>query len=181
LIPPPAVSGFTPTSGPAGTSVTISGTNFTGATAVRFNGASAPFTVSSATAIQATVPAGATNGPVSVTTAAGTAASGSTFTVAAAPPPPTILWSADHEEGNMSDWYTPSGGGEFNSGSGVSSASTDVAHSGRYSAKATISTPPSPSAVRLFRWAESRVQKEAYLHAELVDRLPVEISRLEHY
>jgi hypothetical protein len=81
------------------------------------------------------------------------------------PPLPTILWSADHEEGNMSDWYTPSGGGEFNSGGGVSAASTDVAHTGRYSAKATISTPPSPSAVRLFRWAESRANPEAYYSA----------------
>ena len=59
---PPTISGFTPTSGPVGTSVTISGTNFTGATAVRFNGTSAGFTVSSATAIAATVPAGATTG-----------------------------------------------------------------------------------------------------------------------
>lgn len=65
----------------------------------------------------------------------------------------------------MSDWYTPSGGGEFNSGSAVSGASTDVAHSGRYSAKATISTPPSPSAVRLFRWAESRANPAAYYSA----------------
>jgi hypothetical protein len=80
----------------------------------------------------------------------------------AAAPPSSILWSADHEEGNMSDWYTPSGGGEFNSGNAVSAASTDFAHSGRYSAKATISTPPSPSAVRLFRWAESRVNQAAY-------------------
>jgi hypothetical protein len=79
--------------------------------------------------------------------------------------PNTILWFADHEEGNLSDWYTPSGGGEFNSGSGVSTASTDFAHGGLYSAKATISTPPSPSAVRLFRWAESRVNPEAYYSA----------------
>src|SRR5439155_6740401 len=65
---PPTITGFTPTTGPAGTSVTISGTNFTGATAVRFNGVSATFTVSSATVIQATVPAGATTGPLKVTT-----------------------------------------------------------------------------------------------------------------
>jgi hypothetical protein len=49
----------------------------------------------------------------------------------------------------------------------VSSASTDVAHSGRYSAKATIATPPSPSAVRLFRWTESRANPEAYYSAWL--------------
>src|SRR5213594_3434921 len=84
---PPTITGFTPTSGPIGTSVTISGTNFTGATAVRFNGVSASFTVSSATAIQATVPAGATTGPLKVTTPGGTATSASSFTVRI---PPTI-------------------------------------------------------------------------------------------
>ena len=85
-----------------------------------------------------------------------------TFTTLA---PATILWAGDHEEGNMSDWYIGSGGGEFNSGSAVSAASTDVAHTGRYSAKGTISTPPSPSAVRLFRWAESRVNPQLYYGA----------------
>src|SRR6266851_940226 len=53
----PTITGFSPTSGPVGTNVTINGTNFTGATAVMFNGVSASFIVSSATAIQATVPA----------------------------------------------------------------------------------------------------------------------------
>src|SRR6266403_2094669 len=42
---PPTITSFTPSSGPVGTSVTISGTNFTGATAVLFNGTSASFTV----------------------------------------------------------------------------------------------------------------------------------------
>ena len=80
---PPTIMSFTPASGPVGTSVTISGTNFTGATAVTFNAVSASFTVTSATAIQATVPAGATTGPLSVTTPGGTATSTSTsvFTV----------------------------------------------------------------------------------------------------
>jgi hypothetical protein len=78
---PPTISGFTPTSGPVGTSVSISGTNFTGATAVAFNGTGASFSVTSTTAIQATVPAGATSGTISVTTPGGTATSSGAFTV----------------------------------------------------------------------------------------------------
>ncbi|PYS03977.1 MAG: hypothetical protein DMG16_04080, partial [Acidobacteria bacterium] len=86
-INPPTITSFAPASGSAGTNVTISGTNLTGATAVQFNGVSANFTVNSATAIQATVPANATSGPISVTTPAGMAISGSSFTVIN---PPTI-------------------------------------------------------------------------------------------
>src|SRR5205814_2278953 len=83
----PTIASFTPTSGPAGTTVTISGTNFTGATAVSFNGTSAAsFTVNSATTIQATVPAGATSGPLRVTTPGGTGTSASNFTVSASGP-----------------------------------------------------------------------------------------------
>src|SRR5207237_6062943 len=77
----------TPASGPAGTSVTISGTNFTGATVVAFSGASASFTINSAASIQATVPTGATTGTISVTTPGGTASSAGSFTVIN---PPTI-------------------------------------------------------------------------------------------
>jgi len=87
VVPPPAITGFAPASGPVGTSVTISGTNFTGATSVTFNSVSASFTVTSATSIRATVSAGATTGPMSVTTAGGTATSSSAFTVVS---PPTI-------------------------------------------------------------------------------------------
>src|SRR5207244_707891 len=77
----PTITSFTPTSGPVGTRVTISGTNFTGATTVTFNGVSASFTVTSATTIQATVPTGATTGPLSVTTPGGTGTSANVFTV----------------------------------------------------------------------------------------------------
>jgi IPT/TIG domain-containing protein/List-Bact-rpt repeat protein len=83
VVSPPTITDFSPTSGPVGTSVTISGTNFTGATAVTFNGVSATFSVSSDRVIQATVPAGATTGPLSVTTPGGTATSANNFTVTA--------------------------------------------------------------------------------------------------
>jgi hypothetical protein len=86
--PPPTISSFTPTSGPVGASVDIQGTNLTGATSVKFNGAADPsFVVDSSTDITAHVPTGATSGPISVTTPGGTAAGSSSFTVL---PPPTI-------------------------------------------------------------------------------------------
>ena len=84
--PAPTVTGFTPTSGPVGTSVTINGTNFTGATNVKFNTTNQPaFTVVSATQITAAVPAGATTGKISVTTPGGTGQSATNFTVIGAP------------------------------------------------------------------------------------------------
>lgn len=71
-----------------------------------------------------------------------------------------VLWSADQETGDLSQWYIAAGGGEFDSGAGTSSASQDVARSGRYAAKLTIQTP-GVSAVRLFRWQESHAHPEA--------------------
>lgn len=82
VVPPPTVTSFAPKTGKAGTSVTITGTAFTGATDVEFNGtAASDFTVSSPTEIIATVPVGATTGPVSVTTSGGTTLSSSDFVV----------------------------------------------------------------------------------------------------
>jgi hypothetical protein len=77
----PAISSFSPTSGAPGTSVTITGTNFTNASTVAFNGTIASFTVGSATSITAIVPIGATNGKISVTTPGGTATSKQNFRV----------------------------------------------------------------------------------------------------
>jgi hypothetical protein len=65
-----------------------------------------------------------------------------------------ILWSASHETGDMSQWYSNSGGTESNSGAATSVASPDVAHTGSFSAKCTITSPPT-AGVRLFRWRES--------------------------
>ena len=83
--PAPTITNFAPLSGPVGTSVTITGTNLTGATTVKFNGVSAAFTPISSTQLSATVPAGATTGPISVTTPGGTAAGATSFSV-----PPTV-------------------------------------------------------------------------------------------
>ncbi|MBX3747502.1 MAG: S8 family serine peptidase [Verrucomicrobiae bacterium] len=82
---PPTITGFAPASGNVGASVTLTGTKFTDATAVTFNGVSAPFTVQSASQITAVVPAAALTGPIRVTTPGGTATSAQTFEVTAGP------------------------------------------------------------------------------------------------
>jgi len=77
----PGISGFTPASGPNGTSVVISGTNFSGITNVQFDGMTAPFTNNSATLITAIVPPGATNGLFTVFSTNGIATSSNNFVV----------------------------------------------------------------------------------------------------
>jgi hypothetical protein len=79
----PSLTGFTPASGPAGTQVSIAGTGLGGASAVAFNGTAATFTVQSDSQIRASVPAGATTGPISVATPLGTGTSLEPFTVSA--------------------------------------------------------------------------------------------------
>ena len=78
---PPTITGLVPALGPVGATVTLTGTNLTGATAVKFNGTSASFTVTSSTQIAATVPVGATSGRIAVTTPGGSAISAASFTV----------------------------------------------------------------------------------------------------
>lgn len=61
----PAISNVSPSSGAPGAGVTINGSNLTGVTAVKFtNNVAAQFTVVSDTQITATVPNGATTGPL---------------------------------------------------------------------------------------------------------------------
>jgi len=86
-----SIDSFTPTSGPVGTAVTISGHGFQGAKDVAFNnkwvGASG-FSVDSNVSITATVPADATTGPISVKAADDTIATSATnFTVTASNAP----------------------------------------------------------------------------------------------
>lgn len=80
----PDITSFAPASGPLGTAVTITGTNFNGATEVDFTtGASATFSVDSDTQITATVPPGSTTGPITVTGPDGPGSSATNFTVKA--------------------------------------------------------------------------------------------------
>jgi hypothetical protein len=78
--PPPSIKSFSPTHGKVGAKVKISGKSLGGATSVKFNGTSASFAQSGDT-ITAIVPAGATTGPVSVTTPSSTATTAKSFVV----------------------------------------------------------------------------------------------------
>ncbi|MBF0552266.1 MAG: IPT/TIG domain-containing protein [Deltaproteobacteria bacterium] len=99
----PLIISFTPSSGSTGTTVTITGTNLTGATAVTFGGKAAQsFTVDSATQITAKVNDGAT-GAIRVTTPNGSYLSGYNFTyislhITPVPPPNVVpdpgAWTA---------------------------------------------------------------------------------------
>jgi hypothetical protein len=81
-IVPPTLTAFSPGSGPVGTVITLTGTGFTSATAVTFNGIAAPnYTVVSATGITVTVPEGATTGRIAVIAPTGTITSSTSFMV----------------------------------------------------------------------------------------------------
>lgn len=81
---PPTISSFNPSSGLVGSTVVITGTNFSTVPAnntVRFNGTPATVTASTSTSITVTVPIGATTGLISVVVGGLTANSGTSFTV----------------------------------------------------------------------------------------------------
>jgi hypothetical protein len=89
-------------------------------------------------------------------------------------PPGKVLWSADMETGDLSQWSVPdlpggpnAGGGAFNSGTAIANVdAVSVAHSGVHSAKLFINTLNSPgiatSGARLFRWLEPDTHSDLY-------------------
>src|SRR4029077_7844063 len=86
---PPRITSLAQTSGPVGTAVMITGTNFgaaQGARTVTFNGTTARPTSGRATSLGVQVPAGATTGTV-VVTVGGLASNAQSFTVTV---PPTL-------------------------------------------------------------------------------------------
>lgn len=79
----------------------------------------------------------------------------------------TLLWSANHEAGNLDEWSMNGGGGLYPSPvdtpHAVHSASRDQARSGAWSHKMQITTPSEPAAgCRAFRWAEPIANRVAY-------------------
>jgi hypothetical protein len=83
----PIIAGFTPASGPTGTSVTVTGTYLAEVTAVTVSGVAGTLTgAPTATSLTFVVAAGSTTGPIALTSPGGTAVSSTDFTVI----PPTI-------------------------------------------------------------------------------------------
>src|SRR5208337_2920147 len=89
-VPAPSIASLSQTSGPVGTAVTITGTNFgatQGTSTVKFNGTAGAPTNWSATSITVPVPSGATTGNI-IVTVGGVASNGVNFTVTV--PAPSI-------------------------------------------------------------------------------------------
>ena len=115
-VPAPTVTAVSPASGSSlgGSTVTLTGTNFTGATAVTFGSTAATgFTVNSATQITAIAPAGSAGTVnVRVTTAGGTSATGAAdqFTYVAITVTPATLAGTPKVGVSFSETLTASGG-----------------------------------------------------------------------
>jgi hypothetical protein len=109
----PSITSLNPTSGPVGTSVTISGSGFgaiQGGSAVTFGGVTASATSWSALSITVTVPATAATGPVLVS-ANGLVSAGVTFTVTGGASGNGCTVSE-----SLCRWIAPSGGNDANPG-----------------------------------------------------------------
>jgi hypothetical protein len=146
---PPTITNFTPTSGCVNSSaqVVITGTSFTAATAVNFNGVSATFVIDNSTQITATLPSSATTGTISVTNPAGTAYSSSSFIVSNSTPTITgttpntrcgtgsVTLGATASAGTP-NWYAASTGGSV-LGTGTSFTTPFISSSTTYWVDAT--------------------------------------------
>jgi hypothetical protein len=117
---PPTITSFSPTSGPPGTTVTVTGTGFLGATAVKFGSTPTTFTVDSDTQITATVPVGAQTGPISVVSVNGTGKSATNFRVT------VVITGFSPTQGPVGTPVTLTGAG-FSVVTGVSFGSTPAA------------------------------------------------------
>lgn len=99
LVGNPTITSFNPSSGPVGTTVTLTGANFSSTPAsniVTFNGIAAVVTASTSTSITTTVPAGATTGVISVTVSGATGISATAFIVTSPVLTPGLVWARGH-------------------------------------------------------------------------------------
>lgn len=134
---PTVITAVSPTSGTAGTTITISGYNFGSSPVVKFNGVTATASVQGGgTQINATVPATATTGTISVTsTINGTDTSAETFTVSSSLTP-SLTISTNSLTG-------------FTSVSGTASASQNYRVSGSNLTSNVVATAPTGYEVSL--------------------------------
>ena len=137
--PSPTITSFTPTTLCEGASVTITGTNFTGAASVTFGGTAATsYTVNSDTEISAVVGSG-TTGAIAIANAVATGTSSSSLTVNANPSAVTVTAASvcSGSSGNL----TASGGSGgtiyWQTSSGGTSTSNSGATSPAYSSTGT--------------------------------------------
>ena len=131
----PTITSFSPASGATLASITITGTNFTGATEVNFGGElAASFTVNSSTSITAIVWLGA-SGSVSVTVPGGTASlPGFTYI-----PPAPVINSFSPQNGGAGTLVTISGSNFF--------GTTDVSFGGISASSFTLYGPSLTTAI----------------------------------
>ncbi len=144
------ISYFTPSVGHTGTVVQIFGKGFGAAPAqdaVAFNGAPASVTSAAPNRLVASVPAGATTGPISVSSPAGSATSATAFTVIGAL---AIAPTAGEVQVGLTRQFTATEGGTLttnvtwavNSVLGGTPTVGTISTSGLYTAPATIPVPP---------------------------------------
>ena len=161
------VTAIAPSSGPAGTTVTVTGVNFTGATAVAFGAAAASFTVNSNTSISATAPAGSGIVDVTVTTPLGTSAASAadqftyipTLTLSATPSSTTQVgqaYSQANVAGGGTTPYTYSlsagtlpAGTTLNTSTGTVSGTPTTAGAFSYTIKVTDGGSPAQTATQV--------------------------------
>jgi alpha-tubulin suppressor-like RCC1 family protein len=171
----PAVSSFTPTHGVTGTSVTVTGTRLDNATGITLNGVPVPgviITANTSTSLTFAVPAGATSGPIAVSTANGTgAASTAIFNIDASPAlaslspwqaqPGTLLTlTGTYLQGATAITFSGAAGTKaVSSGFAVNAAGTQitgvVVPAGAQTGPVTVTTPAGMSIAALFTRAQT--------------------------
>ncbi|AGY59610.1 YD repeat-containing protein [Gloeobacter kilaueensis JS1] len=152
LVPdPPVVSSFSPTSGVPPVSITISGNNFNGATAVKIGSSNvSSFSVSSNTTIVAQLNSQIASGPISVTTPYGTGTSSGTFTVKSPPPPSLTITGISPSSVDGYDTVTVTGTG-FSGVSSVKFVKGSTSYSAGYTVQSSSSlTAPAPNVTGVF-------------------------------
>ncbi len=138
---PPSISSVNPSSGSTtgGQNVTITGTNFTSASAVTFGGTTASFTIDSSTQITATTPAHvAGTVDVVVTTSDGSATAANAYTYNDPPTITTVNPASGSSTGGQSVTIT---GTNFTSASAVTFGGTNASFTVDSSTQITATTP----------------------------------------